>query len=80
VTEHSDAPAAAQDDGQQPLEDGGQQPAGYEPPTADWGASSGAGQHPMSSAAAAMERPEVMVAASFAGGLLAALILKRFAR
>ena len=33
-----------------------------------------------SAAAAAAERPELMLGAAFAGGLLAALILKRLAR
>jgi hypothetical protein len=72
VTEHSDAPATAQADGQQQ--------DGHEPQTADWGAPSGAAQDAERPAAAAIERPEVMVGAAFAGGLLAALILKRFAR
>jgi hypothetical protein len=72
VTEHSDAPVTAQADGQQS--------AGDAPQTADWGAPGGADQDAVSSAAAALERPEVMVGAAFAGGLLAALIVKRLAR
>jgi predicted lipid-binding transport protein (Tim44 family) len=37
-------------------------------------------QESAAAAAAAAERPELMLGAAFAGGLLAALILKRLAR
>jgi hypothetical protein len=73
VTEHSDIASPAQGDGQQPT--------GSEPQSGGWAPPGGTGQEsPVPSAAFAGQRPEVMVGAAFAGGLLAALILKRLAR
>jgi hypothetical protein len=39
-----------------------------------------AGQHPGANVATASDRPEVAVAAAFAGGFLLAMILRRLAR
>jgi len=72
VTEHSDIASPAQGDGQQPV--------GADTQAAGWVPPGSAGQESAASwAAAGAQHPEVMVGAAFAGGLLAALILKRLA-
>jgi hypothetical protein len=72
VTEQPDTASETKGDGQQPTDS--------EPQATGWVPPGGAGdQYATSSAVAAAQRPEVMVGAAFAGGLLAALILRRLA-
>jgi hypothetical protein len=78
MTEHSETSASepgAQDTGQAaPLE---QQAAPLEQQAAAWVPEP---LPPPSAQASAADRPELMMGAAFAGGLLGALILKRLAR
>jgi len=83
VTEHED-PDRAQTT-ELPAQDDGQQAAAPEQQAAGWAPelpspSPSAPDFARSAAAGAADRPEVMIGAAFAGGLLAALILKRLAR
>jgi len=76
VSEHSESPSPAQEDAQQA--DASEAPTtGWVPDTA-----AGADRHesPAYSAPSPAQRSELMVGAAFAGGLLAAMILKRLAR
>lgn len=73
----------AESAGSQPTADGAtEQLTQPEPPAAGWLPEPVAASHSAqeSVAAAVAERPELAVGAAFAGGLLAALILKRLAR
>jgi hypothetical protein len=71
VTEQSDTSAS------QPSADGDPQTAPPEQQAAAWVPATQPQPSPPSAAA---DRPELLVGAAFAGGLLAALILKRLAR
>jgi hypothetical protein len=76
VTEQPEAASLTPEDGQQP--DAADAPTtGWAPHTAAGASTYDSGT---SSAASVAERPEVMVGAAFAAGLLSAMILKRFAR
>jgi hypothetical protein len=76
MTEQSESTTPSQGDGQEA--------DASEAPTTGWVPHTAAGaarqESPAYSAGPSSEHPEVMIGAAFAGGLLAAMILKRIAR